>query len=372
MNPFIFGKIVSGENFYDRVEETKKIVTTLSGGNNLVLYSPRRYGKSSLVFKAFSELEKMNFICIYLDMMMVYSRDTFVQNYSQAILSKQSNLTKAVQKVATIVKGFKPVLTFDENARPEISINYNESHLSDFTIEEILDLPENLSNGKKKYIVVMDEFQEITKLNGEGFENIIRSKIQHHKNVNYMFLGSKHHLLQEMFSNKKRPLYNSAYIMQLDKLPVKDSINFLKNKFAKFKIKLSNENAKYLLESVDNIPYYIQLLASEIWQYLVTNPTEITKEIIDTSTSKIIELKNDYYYSLLDNLSLYQRKLLKALSVEGVNIYSVNYQTRFRLGAISSTQRSITSLIESGIIEKEQNSYIYSDPFFKEFVKNYT
>ena len=47
MNPFKYGKIVEGEYFYDREDELLRIKSTLSGGNNLVLYAPRRYGKSS-------------------------------------------------------------------------------------------------------------------------------------------------------------------------------------------------------------------------------------------------------------------------------------------------------------------------------------
>ncbi len=51
MNPFKYGKIVSGAYFYNRKTELARIKSTLSGGNNLVLYAPRRYGKSSLVNK---------------------------------------------------------------------------------------------------------------------------------------------------------------------------------------------------------------------------------------------------------------------------------------------------------------------------------
>ena len=55
MNPFVFGRVVKGEHFYDRTEECKRIVDTLSAGNNIVLYAPRRYGKTSLVVKAMDE-----------------------------------------------------------------------------------------------------------------------------------------------------------------------------------------------------------------------------------------------------------------------------------------------------------------------------
>ena len=78
MNPFSYGTIVKGDHFYDRKEECDRIVSTLSNGNNLVLFAPRRYGKTSLVFRAIEELEKKGITCIYFDFLPVYSLETFV------------------------------------------------------------------------------------------------------------------------------------------------------------------------------------------------------------------------------------------------------------------------------------------------------
>jgi AAA+ ATPase superfamily predicted ATPase len=72
MNPFSYGTIVRGDYFYDRKEECDRIVTTLTNGNNLVLFAPRRYGKTSLVFRAIEELEKQGVTCIYFDFLPVF------------------------------------------------------------------------------------------------------------------------------------------------------------------------------------------------------------------------------------------------------------------------------------------------------------
>ena len=51
-NPFKFGSIVENEFFTDRVKEVEYICNYLNSRNHLVLISPRRFGKSSLVLKA--------------------------------------------------------------------------------------------------------------------------------------------------------------------------------------------------------------------------------------------------------------------------------------------------------------------------------
>ena len=52
MNPFKYGKEVAGYQFYDRSESCGQLYHTLKDGStNVVLYAPRRYGKTSLVLK---------------------------------------------------------------------------------------------------------------------------------------------------------------------------------------------------------------------------------------------------------------------------------------------------------------------------------
>ena len=146
MNPLGYGTIVKGQYFYDRHDECRRIVSTLSGGNNLVLFAPRRFGKTSLIFRAIEELEKSGYICIYFDFMPVYSRESFIKAYSKAILSKQHNLQTAIKKIAGLIKGIRPKLSFDHYGKPEFSMDFTEDKISEKTLEEILDLPESLSS----------------------------------------------------------------------------------------------------------------------------------------------------------------------------------------------------------------------------------
>ena len=115
MNPFLYGTIVRNDNFFDRKRECTRIVKTLSGGNNIVLYAPRRFGKTSLVFKAMEQLEKAGFICVYFDMMPVFSPESFVRLYAKALSVKQSNLNKFAQMFASIIKNIRPTLTFGQD-----------------------------------------------------------------------------------------------------------------------------------------------------------------------------------------------------------------------------------------------------------------
>lgn len=369
MNPFSYGTIVRDNNFYDRKEECKRIVDTLSGGNNMVLYAPRRFGKTSLVFKTMEQLEHAGFVCVYFDFMTVFSPESFVRLYSKAFSAKQSNLGKFAQTFGSFIKTSRPILTFGQDGMPEFSIDFAGNPVDETIVSQLLDMPETLAGSNKRVIVFFDEFQEVEKLKNINFEALLRSKIQQQQHTNYLFLGSKTHLLKEMFNNKKRAFYNSASQMSIGALPEADTIEFLQRKFAESGINITNYTAKYLIATAANIPHYIQLLASEVWQKAINTLTDISVEIVDASAEQVIALKSDYYMELFDRQSQSRKQLLQALTSEGKNIFSTAYAKRHNLPPTATIQRALKELVNEGTVEKHADEYCIADPFFKRFVQ---
>ncbi|OGU29021.1 MAG: hypothetical protein A2057_09640 [Ignavibacteria bacterium GWA2_35_9] len=177
--------------------------------------------------------------------------------------------------------------------------------------------------------------------------------------------------MNDMFNNKGRAFYNAAMLMQIGSLPQEETVDFLISRFASSGIKIEQHLALFIIEQAGVIPYYIQLLAAEVWQYVVNSIQKIDRELIIKCAEKIVDLKSDYYYELYDKLSAYQKKLLKALVVSGENVFSLNYTKKFRLTAASTTQKALAGLIESGIVEKVNGRYFIGDPFFKQFIIRY-
>lgn len=370
MNPFNYISIAEGDNFYDRKEETKRIVDTLQGGNNMVLFAPRRYGKTSLVFRAMQQLEEQGISCVYLDLMPVYSLESFAELYLQALYQKQTGFERFVQMVSAL-KNIRPKMTFDDFGKPEFGVEFAETKVSATTIADILDLPEKMAKEGRRIVVVMDEFQEIRKLSKFGLEALMRSKIQLQHHANYLFLGSKTHIIQDMFMDKNKPFYNSAITLQISVLPEQETIDFITSRFASSDICISEDLCRYIIARVENIPYYIQLLCAEIWQYMIRDLHEVTKEIIDECFMRVVELKSDYYYERTDRLSVLQKRLLTALTQSGDNIYSGEYIQRHRLVGASSLQKAVAVLLDEGIIDRTESTYTFCDPFYKQYLCNY-
>ncbi|MDR3308676.1 MAG: ATP-binding protein [Tannerella sp.] len=368
MNPFSYGTVVRDSCFFDREKECDRIVNTLSGGNNLVLYAPRRFGKTSLVFKAMESLNKAGFTCVYFDFMQVYSVESFVRLYSKTLSKHQKNIRKFARLFSSLVSSLRPVITIGNDGTPEFSIDFANETVDETLVSDLLALPEKMATKEKRILIFFDEFQEVEKLKSINFEAILRSKIQQQQYVNYLFLGSKTHLIKEMFSDRNRPFYNAASQMTLGYLPEKDTVNYIQTKFSSFGITINEATVKYMATVTKRIPHYIQLLAAEIWQYVITDKKIVTKAIVDLCVQQIIALKNDYYMELFDRQSKTKKSLLVALARSGKSIYSSDYIRSNTLPSASTLQRAVKELVNVGIIDKMKDEYFITDPFFQLFL----
>ena len=366
-NPFRYGKVIDKPFFINRVDEFKRIKNDLASGNNLVIYSPRRYGKTSLIVKILKELRGENFKTLYFDFFKISSRKKFIEDFSSELLSSQSSLKKSISKFQKMVSGFKPSVSFDGQGNPSFSFSFFPDIDYSQTLTEVLNLPLKFSKNQK-WIIVFDEFQEIEKLNGESFENLFRSVIQFHDNVSYVFMGSKMHLLLNMFNNKERAFYKFGKLFRLNKIDEKEFADYIIERFNNGGFEFENEIVDKLIEVSNNIPYYVQFFASELWYEGLNNDRNIKEQQFNNAIENIISNQQDYFLELLETLTNYQKKVLFALTKETKNLFSNDFAKRYGLGAISSTKRALDKLVKKGIIEKTGTMLEFSDPFFPLFL----
>lgn len=370
MNPFKYGSIVGGSYFINRKQEISQTGKDLLNGNNIILYAPRRYGKTSLVIKILEELKKEGVKTVYLDFFQVYSVENFINLYAAKIMAAHgSPIKKTIKNLKNYIRGIIPSVTIDENGKPVISFSYGSSIPKENSLLDVLDLPDKIKKKDEKWVIVFDEFQEINSLNGSTIEKQFRSVLQFHQDIGYVFMGSKTHLMLNMFADKKRAFYNIGKLVKLDKISPGEMIEHMEEEFNKGSLRFKKGVFDVLLRYTGNIPYYNQYLASQTWQAAQEEDKPIDEETVKKAVSVILDNQDDYYHTLFDKLTHYQRKVIHALLHERENIFSREYARKFNLSSSSSTQRALNSLTENGIIEKMDDKYQFSDPFFPIYLK---
>ena len=373
MNPFKYGKEVSGYQFYDRTESCDQLYRTLKDGStNVVLYAPRRYGKTSLVLKVQEKFKAEGVKCIHFDISKINSIERFCAEYTAAVYALWGGLPEIVAKVKEYLVHLHPTISFSEGLLPEITLDFGE-RMSALAVSEVLDLPEKLAEraGDASVIVAFDEFQDVANLSKDvPLEATFRSVIQSHKRVRYAFLGSKTHLMKRMFGTRSRPFYKSALAIKVGKPPVEESVEFLVSRFAGEGMEIAEDVVARLLELSENIPYFLQAMAALSYQSAeARRSSRIESSNLDIAVRRFIEGNEDYYEEVLRNLAEAQYSLVEALSAEPIGRLDEGYRQRHRLASLSTLHSAIRGLLRRGVIDVIKGTYVMADPFFARYVR---
>ena len=371
-NPFRYGEVVTGEDFADRETELENIIRDLKAGQTIFLISPRRYGKTSLIINALKRLQKDGFLTAYIDLFKVSSFKSLLELYT-GIVSRAAE-TK-IERFNRLVRDFfpniRPKVVITPDGSPSIEIDYEVKERSASKLfDEVYEAPQRIAKKRNKnFIVVFDEFQEITNLNGEVIEKGMRACFQHHDHVSYLFAGSRRHIISDMVSNKRRAFYNMGKVMPLGKIPVEEFKSFLEDKFSRTGFSLENGVLDEILDVTENYPYNVQFLCHELWNNCLDS-RRVAYEDITPTMNRILDGQSAVYVTIWNTLPLHQKRILIAIaSSGGENIFSRDFIRDNDLGAASSVQTSINLLMKKEIIEKEGNIYYISDVFFKIWIR---
>ncbi len=371
-NPFNYLQFATGDGFYDRHEIRADLRSRfLSGQTNVVLYGPRRYGKSSLVAELISDLEKEGIQCVSIDVMKTPSIDLFVSAYVSKIYKKFAPLKFEFKRIGELLKSLRFKMTIGADGETGFSVESAQSRIGSEALEEVLDLPYRLIPADKRAVVVFDEFQEVEDLLPNGqFERIMRSVIQRHRNISYIFLGSRYHMLRRMFTDRNRPFYKSAIAIMLDKPPFEVSLEFVVSRFESCGKAISRQVAGLLVQKIDNIPYYIQQLGFEVFRLVddAESPT-VSFEDVETAYRRLSGFNRDQYEQLMLTFSGAQKRLLIALANEQTREFDDAYRMRHLLGASSTVNSAKKILIEYGHVERTEDKYCVADPYFARYLR---
>ncbi len=363
---------MSGEYFFDREKEKEELHQIIESAMNIFLYGPRRYGKTSLILEVLKERRKDQEISIYLDLLKAPTKRKFLELYAREIAKAvTTKFDEALNFCKRTFSRLIPRIVFKANNIPEIEFEASWTRETETAVaEEVLALPEEIAQKKgKRVVVIFDEFPEITNYDGEKFEGELRSFIQNHENVSYIFTGSKRRLLLKMISDPKRPFYKSGKIMPLGKIPQEEFEAFICQRFELSNIEIVKENIRLILEITKSHPYYTQMLCWELWEK-VSAKKQILKEDIQETLNTTLSHQREYFFTLWDGFSPHQKILLLALAKESsANIFSQEFINKFGLISVSSVQKSLHRLLELEVVDKTNNIYEISDVFFNLWLK---
>lgn len=356
-NPFSIG-IAKAGSFCNRTKELEDLERVAKNGQKLVLISPRRYGKSSLVLKVLEKLKHEGYKTVYIDFFPISSEADFVSKLANSIIKELGRGVEPHTFTEKLAKVFKKVIPRIELEQSGVSFSFKlDNNVKDNVIlEDILEgLYLYVKKNKEKICLAFDEFQEIVELpESKKIEGILRSNIQKHDNVSYFFIGSRRRVLRDMFADKNRPFYKSALFYELQEIPEDEFSKYISERFKHTGKECSVSLAEKIYALVRGYPYYVQKLALFCWDL---TEKVFTEDLLDNAYKLLLKNEAPGFEGIWSGLSISQKNLLKAFSNEPTDKpFAKDYLNKYKISA-GGVQKAIKALLDKDIIEKREDGY---------------
>ena len=362
---FIYGMSVGGDNFTDRIRETKRLKLNFENGMNTILISPRRMGKTSLVKKVMAEMNAPSVKPVYMDVYDCRSEYDFLNRFASVLMKETASRTDQIlDNIKRFLIRVSPKISFSPEPMSEVSLSLGITP-KEYRPEEILNLPEIIAKEKGIHLVVcIDEFQQIGELPDTlTVQKRMRGVWQHQEHVSYCLFGSKKHLMTNLFQNKRMPFYQFGEMMYLDCIPTADWVQYITSRFEKYGKHLSDEMAERICKTVDNYSSYVQQLS---WNLLAETNGTATEEDFRNAVDALIAQCSGLFVQQTLGLTTYQLNFIRALcSGIHTDFGSKEVNAQFPLGTKSNIARIKNALTDKELIEERIDGTYLSDIVFE-------
>jgi hypothetical protein len=341
-------------------------------GQDVVIYAPRRYGKSSLVWRAAQQLVARKVLVAQVDLMTTPTPAQFAEKLARAIHDDVASPLFRARERLKVFQGLRlrPTITVDaDDGDLAFSFDASAAPPGDVhaTIERLLDLPAQLAAERgRKVALVFDEFQEVADID-PGLPKLMRAVFQAQPEVAHVYLGSRRHMLQRIFNDANEPFWRSAKQLELGVIAPAHFAPYLVERFAATGRTLPVETAGALLGITAGHPYATQELAYFLW-YETPRARRATTEHLDAALTRVLGSEHAHFTLVWERASAAQRRVLVALAREPGRALSSDYRRRHGLPAASSVQRALEALEREELVVRDGGPVRLAEPFLGEWL----
>jgi len=367
INPFKYGELVSSEYFCNRKDELKELRRVALNSGKLFMYGERRVGKTSLLSHFIDKLSGDRFMVSFIDVWRCSDTSDFIRECAKAFGGAGTQTAEGLlQRAKKLFSGLAPALTVDDYGKPQLT--FTSVHRKNETplLAEVLSAPARIakSSPEKQLLVVFDEFQEVRSFNDDRIEKILRSEVQKHSDVAYIFCGSRKHMMRDMFLGKGNPFYRSAAHYPIDGIAVEHWIPFIKKRFKMKGISLDNSIIEDIISLTDGHPYYTQMFCDILWDSCESGQ-EPDKNMLSETLQTVLNRESEGFSAIWESLPSNPRKMLIAAAFEKplVQPFSGDIVSRYNLANPSSAKNGLEYLIVHDLLEFSKGEYYISDRF---------
>lgn len=372
-NPFSFGALALDEAFADREAELEELTSDIRNGQDVVVFAPRRFGKSSLVWRAAGTLAAEGVLVAQVDLMTSPTKEALAGSLARSIYEQiASTLERARERALAPFRGLQ--------VQPTVSVNPDDGALSftfaaarkqaeiDATLVRLLELPAELGAARDHRIaLIVDEFQEVVSIDPD-LPKLMRAVFQRQPEVAHVYLGSKRHIMERIFNDANEPFWRSAKSIELGPIPVEPFTKFIAERFKAGRRDVESGVITELLKRTGGHPYATQELCYALWEQTAPQETASGANLV-LALGAVLRSEHAHFSLLWDSASAVQKQVLRALAREPGHPFSATYREHHSLPATTNVQKALAALAKREVVKGEAGAYRISEPFLAEWLR---
>ena len=372
-NPFRYGALALDEAFTDREGELAELNADVLNGQDVVVFAPRRYGKSSLVWRLAQDATAAGVLLAQLDLMTTPTRERFAEKLARAIHEQVASPLFRARERLKVFAGLRirPTVIVDpEDGSVSFSFEAEARRVDlDATIEGLLELPGRLGAERgRRVALVLDEFQEISAIGAE-LPRLMRAVFQAQPEVAHVYLGSKRHMMEQIFSDENEPFWRSAKQIELGPIAPGAFRPYIEERFKRGRRRLDLPTLDGVLALTGGHPYATQELCYFLWQATPAGE-RASPERLEAALTGVLRSEHAHFSLVWENASAVQRLVLLALAREGPGApLGSGYRRRHGLAGGPSVQKALTALMRRElVVRRARGEYAIAEPFLAEWI----
>ncbi len=367
-NPFHYGTPAEGVHFAGREAELAALLGRVRTGVNVVVVSPRRYGKTSLLLRAEEQLHGEDAAVIHANVLRSRDLASFAsQLATQAYRAPGGRWHRARQAIPEFLKRLRasPAVTF-EGEHPRFSFDASlRAPDADDLIADVYGVLGEIA-ARRPATLVLDEFQDIIEL-GAHLPRLFKAFADAHPKVSLVLAGSRRHLMEQLVSAPSAALYNMAEPITLGPLPEDVIAAHLRARAAAGRKPMSEAVARLIVGLAGPAPNDIQRLAYETYD---TAGTTIDEGAVYAGLTAAVAHDAPTYAERYEALSPGQRRVLSALAEEPTEQPGgAAFLARTRLANPSSVKKTIDVLRAAELVANRDKAVVVADPFLAAWLR---
>jgi AAA+ ATPase superfamily predicted ATPase len=372
-NPFRYGALALDDAFTDREAEIRELVSDIQNGQDVVVFAPRRYGKSSLVWRVAQEVVEQGVLVAQVNLMTTPTKEKLAEKLAETIHEDVASPLFRARERLRVFAGLRitPVVTLDPDTG-RIGFSFSGSRHPDdvdATLERLLELPGQLAAERgRKVALVLDEFQEIVDID-PSLPKLMRSVFEKQPEVAHVYLGSKRHMMERIFSDENEPFWRSAKRMELDVIAPALFREYIVAQFERTGRTVDAGVVDRVLDATHGHPYATQELCYFLWEETPERGST-GPEQYDEALTKLLRSEHAHFGLIWDKAAKAQRLVLQALAAEPGRPLSRDYRRRHALPGPSSVQRALEALVKDELVARDKpGDYRIAEPFLAEWLR---